>query len=763
MSTKTGLGEVNDVRAWFSSELEKKISSHLGQWISSLAIAILSYRVRTPEQIIQGLAPLQLPATGLASEANENLKRTLNFLSLDVGAFQAECQTALAAGDLLEGSLRVVRENPIWRIGVNAYLPISTLLLGEAALEVPVNRTSATRRESVSRFGPVLESYIHAVLDFHFGDRYEPLIESSAQGEKRCDGVIWYPGGVVLVECKASRVPESKRYASRSNQDLVSDLSKSKIIDAVLQLQSTVEQLTSRAIPVRTGTTLRIVGSLIVSWQDLPNHLVARTVLKEVLPATREATGLTVLRPQIISVAGVEDLGLWSLHPLLDTLAAKMSNESSSYSTLRNFYYYRNIQPGQDRLREHLLTGLHQLATPSSVHSEERYGNNAVNESIHFSNLRVRGFRRLAEVDIQLRPVCVMIGANGSGKTSMLELISLLAASGAARMADWFTRMGGMETVLTLPKSTTTGPSALDLSLSAIAGSARLTYQLTLTRPKRGLYYLESETLLSETEGLKYVRSEVGTVHYLDTVAQRTITPNWEYDPFETALSQVPRNFQQAEAFRKTLASTVYYTPIDVSAGSPIRTPQAMRPVDLPGARGDDLVSYLYYLRETDKDAFEVIEDTVRAGFPDFLRFDFPPVAAGLLSLTWRDRQFTQPLYVGQLSEGTLRFIWLCSLLLSRNLPSITLLDEPEMSLHPELLRLLADLFRSASESTQLFVATHSDCLVGFLRPEEVLIADLEDGATHLNWADHIDNIEQWLHDYTLDNLWELGKLGGRS
>jgi predicted ATPase len=91
------------------------------------------------------------------------------------------------------------------------------------------------------------------------------------------------------------------------------------------------------------------------------------------------------------------------------------------------------------------------------------------------------------------------------------------------------------------------------------------------------------------------------------------------------------------------------------------------------------------------------------------------------------------------------------------------MIDEPEVSLHPELLSILADLFRSASERTQLIIATHSDRLVRFLTPEEILSTTIDDdGSTHFTWGTEFD-LEGWLKDYTLDQLWQMGRLGGRA
>jgi len=93
----------------------------------------------------------------------------------------------------------------------------------------------------------------------------------------------------------------------------------------------------------------------------------------------------------------------------------------------------------------------------------------------------------------------------------------------------------------------------------------------------------------------------------------------------------------------------------------------------------------------------------------------------------------------------------------------VTLIDEPEVSLHPDLLSLLADLFREASRRTQLMVATHSDRLVRFLKPAEVVVLDsTDDGMAKLTWADEL-NLDEWLAEYSLDEVWRRGRMGARA
>lgn len=118
---------------------------------------------------------------------------------------------------------------------------------------------------------------------------------------------------------------------------------------------------------------------------------------------------------------------------------------------------------------------------------------------------------------------------------------------------------------------------------------------------------------------------------------------------------------------------------------------------------------------------------------------------------------------MNELSEGTLRFLWLVSLLQSPTLSTVTMIDEPEVSLHPELLSLLADLMRAAATRTNLIIATHSDRFIRFLKPEEIVVMDLdENGCATTTWADSMD-LENWLAEYSLDEVWRMGRMGGRS
>jgi predicted ATPase len=372
------------------------------------------------------------------------------------------------------------------------------------------------------------------------------------------------------------------------------------------------------------------------------------------------------------------------------------------------------------------------------------------------TRISVSGFRRFESVqDLELRPLTVVIGQNGVGKSSFIELLMLLSKSARGELRAAVTASGGLSSILTRGRA-----QELSVEVGARIDGVSLRYLLALER--EGLDYIigkeqfgsqqtPPETLLLATDPMHVEFAHV------DGVGSRSR----KKDRSETALSFFAHNVKTADVFVDMLRAWGHYAGIDFDVGvrGTVRSPQLLRPVELPGPRGEDLVSCLFYLREAKRDRYEMVHDALAAAFPTFERLDFLPVAAGMLAITWKDRDFSQPIYAHELSDGTLRFLWLVTLLASPGLSAITLIDEPGISLHPSMLMMLSDLLREAAARTQLIVATHSESLVRFLRPDEVLALDVEDGHAVAHWGDTFD-LEPWLKDYTLDQIWRMNRMG---
>jgi predicted ATPase len=132
-----------------------------------------------------------------------------------------------------------------------------------------------------------------------------------------------------------------------------------------------------------------------------------------------------------------------------------------------------------------------------------------------------------------------------------------------------------------------------------------------------------------------------------------------------------------------------------------------------------------------------------------------------MIKLEWRERGSDTYFDANYLSDGTLRFMCLTTLLLQPDLPATILIDEPELGLHPYAITLLAALLRSAAKQTQVIVSTQSVSLVNQFGPEDILVVDREEGQSVFNRLAHAD-LESWLDDYGMGDLWEKNLLGGR-
>jgi predicted ATPase len=137
------------------------------------------------------------------------------------------------------------------------------------------------------------------------------------------------------------------------------------------------------------------------------------------------------------------------------------------------------------------------------------------------------------------------------------------------------------------------------------------------------------------------------------------------------------------------------------------------------------------------------------------------PVTGGTVSL-FLEEAGGRSIPASRLSDGTLRYLSLLAILLHPDPPPLICIEEPELGLHPDLLPTLADLLVEASGRVQLVVTTHSDVLVDELtdRPESVVVCEKHDGKTEMRRLDKAD-LEKWLEDYRLGDLWTSGELGG--
>ena len=383
---------------------------------------------------------------------------------------------------------------------------------------------------------------------------------------------------------------------------------------------------------------------------------------------------------------------------------------------------------------------------------------------------------------LELRPLNVLIGPNGSGKSNLIEAIGLLKATPrdltvpireGGGIHDWIWRgdprasSAHIEVLLNNPK----GSSALRYRL----GFAESGQQFELTEERienkekdlfHSMPYYELQygraTLSYRDEKQRYKLKIPGVDDEQSDRGEKQHQLRLEdIDPQQSILAQRkdPDQYPELTWLGETFDRMRLYRESSFGRRTPPRQPQ---PADLPNdfllEDGKNLGLMLNRLKREPKVKVQILE-TMRQLYEGVIDLDVS-IEGGTVQVFAQEGSIMVP--ATRLSDGTLRFLCLLAILCHPNPPPLVCIEEPELGLHPDVLPVLGDLLRAASQRCQLIVTTHSDMLVDTLTdtPESVVVCEKHDGKTEMHRLDKAD-LNEWLKRYSLGDLWTRGDLGG--
>ena len=221
----------------------------------------------------------------------------------------------------------------------------------------------------------------------------------------------------------------------------------------------------------------------------------------------------------------------------------------------------------------------------------------------------------------------------------------------------------------------------------------------------------------------------------------------------------------RASYIRSYLNSFTVYHFHDTSSDSPMRGQCEINDNAFLKHNGANLAAYLYMLEKTDERAFRLIEGTIHSIAPYFKKFKLrpDPISTSKISLEWEEENSDMYLNGYSLSDGTIRFIALTTLLLQSKLPEVIIIDEPELGLHPAAINKLAAMIRRASLKSQIIISTQSTNLVNCFEPNNIIVVDRIDNQTAFKRLNKED-LKVWIdeYDYTISDMWETNLIGGQ-
>jgi len=390
-------------------------------------------------------------------------------------------------------------------------------------------------------------------------------------------------------------------------------------------------------------------------------------------------------------------------------------------------------------------------------------------------NLHIQGFRSLYDVEWQPGDLNIIIGPNGSGKSNLLRTLEMLALSASGKLSQQVLREGGMEPLLWDSKVTKLQFEILCTPLDPTRDVQRdsMTYVLELVRLGSSSAYRIDHEILGNfhlyRQGIKpkplifLERSSSSAVIYDDQ--ENRLAASEELVPQEESLLSLAAGpftiNKYIPMYQGWLSHWLIYHDFQTCQGAQARQPAIARMETAITPDGSNLVQVLHTLYESSRDFRQELNLAMKAAFgDDFDELNFPPAADQRVQLRLRWKSLIHSQSTADLSDGTLRFLFLIAILSNPNPPPLIAIDEPETGLHPSMLPIIAEYAKNASKRTQVILTTHSPELLDALSEfsPTITTAKWVDGKTHLDVLSG-ESLKYWLKEYTLGKLYRSGEL----
>lgn len=358
----------------------------------------------------------------------------------------------------------------------------------------------------------------------------------------------------------------------------------------------------------------------------------------------------------------------------------------------------------------------------------------------------VKGYKSIAfdsPVTLSLGAVNILLGANGAGKSNIISFFKMLSYMMSKSFARYVEMAGTANSLLHYGVKQT---PFLEGNLTFMDDKSIDTYQFKLTNAA-------PDRLIITEESVQWYRKGE------DKPYEVVLEPNFKESSLSDSKDKVAKSIYWMLSYCKV------YQFHDSSPEGPLRQACPTETSDYLQAFGNNLPSFLYFLREHYKDSYDRIVSYVRDVVPQFQDFYLEPVG-NKISLRWTDISATDYVFnAHQFSDGSIRFIALATLLLQpkETMPNVIILDEPELGLHPYAVTQLAQMIKDAAIHSQIIIASQSKDLVDHFDIDNISVVEMDEKnlcttVKALNEEDY----KLWLEHYTLSELWDKNIIGGR-
>lgn len=389
--------------------------------------------------------------------------------------------------------------------------------------------------------------------------------------------------------------------------------------------------------------------------------------------------------------------------------------------------------------------------------------------------LAVQGFRSLYDIEWAPANLNVVIGPNASGKSNLLRLLEMVSASAQGGLGRYVQREGGIESLVWDGTSDGIRVRVKVSPAEEWRDSTRdaLTYELTLARfSGKSVYQIQHELLgkfyrceAGEMAGpFKLLERDPYRAVVFDDEQRRFVAQQESLPEDETLLSAAAGPFTAnptVPAFQRQLASWTVYQDLHTNREATIRQATVARPQKRVSPDGQNLTSVLHTLYTGEREFKREVDAAMKAAYgQEFEELIFPPAADQRIQLRVRWRSLHREQSAADLSDGTIRFLFLLAVLANPDPPHLVAIDEPETGLHPSMFPIVAEYASQAARRSQVIFTTHSPSFLDAFRDVALstTVVDWKEGKTSLRVRSG-DELAYWLKEYSLGELFRSGEL----
>ncbi len=393
--------------------------------------------------------------------------------------------------------------------------------------------------------------------------------------------------------------------------------------------------------------------------------------------------------------------------------------------------------------------------------------------------VEITNFYSFNKTIIKIHPnINILIGINGAGKSNFIKVLTLLkeGIAGLGLKKHILDNSGGFDNLFFKGTEKIAKLQEINIFYKFSGREIKpagngfnfmddIIYQISIVKSSSLSNYYINEKIIND-KGFVYLDFQNGIGHLNEKVSENTyrtkLVKYTDFDPQELVLKEISDTdrYYALTTIKRAIKEIIVYDYFDTTPKSLIRKPMLPTSEKRLISDGTNLPQILNTIKINHKTQYKKIVEMLNEVNPNFSGFDFNFIG-GNIELMLEEKGLDSSIHVSNISDGTLRYLCLLSILFNPERGKIICIDEPEVGLHPDMILNIANAIKEASENSTLIISTHSDNFLNYFEIENIRVFEKDDKNATEVFTYKAEQFEDWYESFAIGTMWKQGDLGG--